>query len=148
MKWLEKNKETAVLYLKEVIENENLEILKDIFPIEYERIKRDQITEYNEIMNQKIEILDVIAENNKVVVVNNLIAAQKKSIMGIFHKNRKSKIFGIGLFKFKEGKIVDVQFANNDLAVYVDLGIIQLKGENEIVQDYIQNLKDLNIVDN
>lgn len=75
--------------------------------------------------NKKLKIDEIFAADDRVVVQWTCQATQKGDLQGIPATNRDIKISGISIYKFANGKIIEVRQIWDRLALLEQIGEIQ-----------------------
>lgn len=132
------HKEVMCRFIDEVVNNRNFSVLNELIHPNYVYRSPDQelhgpegiqdlFTAYHVAFpDLHIEIDDLIATDEKVVISFTLTGTHKKDMMGIAATDKQVKVHGVVMSRFEEGKIVEEWEILDQLTMFQQLGIVSL----------------------
>jgi steroid delta-isomerase-like uncharacterized protein len=125
-------------FIDEVINNGNFSVLNELIHPNYvyrspdqelhgvEGIK-DLFTAYRAAFpDLNIEIDDLVAADEKVVISFTLTGTHKDDLMGIAATDKQVKVHGVVMSRFEDGKIIEEWEILDQLTMFQQLGIVSL----------------------
>ena len=125
-------------FIKEVINNGNFSVLSELIHPNYVYRSPDQqfhgpeaikglFTAYRAAFSDlNIEIDDLVAADEKVVILFTLTGTHKGDLMGIAATDKRVKVHGVVMSRFEEGKIVEEWEILDQLTMFQQLGVVSL----------------------
>jgi steroid delta-isomerase-like uncharacterized protein len=125
-------------FIEEVVNNGNFSVLSELIHPNYVYRSPDQefygpeglkgfFTAYRAAFpDLKIEIDDLVAADEKVVISFSLTGTHKDDLMGIAATDKQVKVHGIVMSRFEEGKIIEEWEILDQLTMFQQLGIVSL----------------------
>ena len=125
-------------FIEEVINNGNFSVLSELIHPNYVYRSPDQelhgpealkglFTAYRAAFpDLNLEIDDLVAADEKVVISFTLTGTHKGDLMGIAATDKRVKVHGVVMSRFAEGKIVDEWEILDQLTLFEQLGVVSL----------------------
>ena len=133
----EQNKAVVRKFFEEVINKGNLELISELFapnwvnidsmlpPLEGLEGVRNLVKIFHSAFpNLHAEILDIVAEGNRVAVAFSESGTQSGELMGFPPSGRSVKITGIGIFRLVDGKLAENRVNVDMLSILQQIGVV------------------------
>lgn len=118
----ETNKAVVVRYIEEVINERRHEVIDDLFAPELAAEVRDHLSGEDPFPDSREEIIDIVAEGNRVMVRWNAKGTHQAEYLGVPATGKAVEMIGFAVYYLEDGRIVD------DLMLLSNYGILKQLG--------------------